>query len=57
MSHLLKAGADKAPVILGGGILGVALGGVFVGIAGYSLSLLAEVLLAGVGMLAAGRYS
>jgi hypothetical protein len=57
MSQLVQQSANKAPIVLGGGILSVTLAGLGVGIFGLSLGLLAEALAAGVGMFLAGRYA
>lgn len=58
MSRIVKSfRADKIPVVLGGGILGVAFVGLSVGAVGLSLGLIGEGLAAFGGMVVAGRFA
>lgn len=57
MSKIVNVGARKLPTILGGGILGVAFVGLCFATAGLSLTLAAELIAAGGGMVVAGRYA
>lgn len=57
MSKIVNTGARKLPTILGGGILGVAFVGLCFATAGLSLTLAAELMAAGGGMVVAGRYA
>lgn len=57
MSQMFKAGADKAPILLGGSILGLAIIGSLATLADYPFDLGAQVLAASVGLVIAFRYA
>ena len=57
LSKIVQLGVRKGPTVLGGGILGVALIGLFFGVIGISLGLVGEGLSAIVGMAVASRFA
>ena len=57
MSKIVNTNTRKLPTILGGGILDVAFVGLCFAKVGLSLTLAAELMAAGGGMVVAGRYA
>ena len=57
MPNFIRKGVDKAPTVLGAGILGVAIVGIVAATAGVAMPVAAELASAAVAMVAAGKYA
>lgn len=57
MSHMLKVGANKAPVLLGGAILSLAIIGSLALLIGFPFGLVGQLIAAAIGLVIAWRFT